>query len=77
MAAMGDREVAEFIQYLEEMIGRKRAERSQTNCFRTWDLLETEMAEDKAILQKFLELTGKRTARKAGVWGKPEEVSAG
>ncbi len=53
---MSERQVSEFVCYLEELIRRKRAERKETNCFRTWDLLETEIAEDQAILSKFLEL---------------------
>ncbi len=52
---MSDRQVNAFVCYLEELIRRKRAERKETNCFRTWDLLETEIAEDQAILAKFLE----------------------
>ncbi len=52
---MSDRQVNAFVCYLEELIRRKRAERKETNCFRTWDLLETEIAEDQAILEKFLE----------------------
>ncbi len=76
MMGMSERQVNEFVCYLEELIRRKRAERKETNCFRTWDLLETEIAEDQAILNRFMELI--RTPRKSlsGERATTEEVPA-
>ncbi len=56
MAGMSERQVLEFKEYLECLVQRKQAERAQASCFRIWDILETEIAEDRAILKEFLEI---------------------
>ena len=72
MVGMSELQVREFKEYLECLIQRKQAERAEASCFRIWDLLETEIAEDRAILKEFLEILARGQPHESA----PELMSA-